>query len=132
MKRVEIIANQELLADFLDQMQKKLPRQYYTILNVMQGKGRRGEARGDSAWPERNFYCVMFVDEEETLSRLQKILLILRHDNPMNAFVTFVSEGPTIRLQDYLHSVSADDDADDDDETELENSDSECPVDFRN
>ncbi len=106
MKRVEIIGNQELLADIEEQLQNKLPRQHYTILNVLTGKGRKGEARGDGVWPTRNFYCVLFVDSDETVSIIQKIIKIRKHDNEVNALVSFISDGQTIKLQDYVPQVT--------------------------
>lgn len=102
MKRVEVIANQELLTDFLQKLEEDLPDQYYTIFDVMRGKGKSGEARGDGIWPERNFYCIMFTPSVETLRALHKIALVLKHDNPANAFVMFVSDAQILQIRDLI------------------------------
>lgn len=106
MKRVEIIGNQELMADLEEQMQDKLPQQHYTILDVLTGKGRKGEARGDAVWPAKNFYCVLFVENDETVSIIQKIIKIIKHDNTVNALVSFISDGQSVKLQNYAAQVT--------------------------
>ena len=107
MKRIEIIGNQELMAELEEKLWAKLPHLHYTILNVLAGKGRKGQARGDGVWPTINFYCVLLVENGEDVKIIQDIVKIIKHDNTVNALKAFVSEGNIARLQDYKPQISA-------------------------
>ena len=105
MKRIEIFSNNELLNEFIEMMEEKLPNQYFSIFEVKHGKGSNGEARGDSVFPEINFYCLIFTDSIETIRSLQAMLIIMKHNNPANAMRIFISDSQIINIQDYDTSI---------------------------
>ncbi len=91
MFRVEIIGNQVLLQDLLDAVEQKLPQQCYTVLPVLRAKGREEKANGDDVWMERNFVCLMFVDNTEDTVEITRICDVMRSQNTMNALIMFTS-----------------------------------------
>lgn len=63
MIRIEIIGNVELLDELTEKFLEEMPQQYYSIMPMMRGFGKKGYASGDSVWPESNFYCLILIDD---------------------------------------------------------------------
>ncbi len=105
MKRIEIFSNNELLSEFIEEMEDKLPQQHFSIFEMKQGKGSNGEARGDSVWPEINFYCLIFTDSIEAIRALQAMLIVIKHNNPANTMKMFISDSHAVDIKDYDTTV---------------------------
>lgn len=89
MTRIEIIGNVELLEELQAQLLKKFPNYYYTVLDVLKGFGKKGYALGDDTWPESNFCCVLFVDDNVDLQAFKKMTEDIQTEAPQNAITIF-------------------------------------------
>jgi hypothetical protein len=65
MKRIEIIANRSVQADIIDGLEEHINGVCYTLLPVVQGKGKREYHLGTATWPEVNFMLISFLADEE-------------------------------------------------------------------
>jgi hypothetical protein len=63
MKRLEVIANQSVKDEFIGELETALPDIEYTLLPIVQGKGKRKRKDGTRTWPETNFLLVSYLDE---------------------------------------------------------------------
>ena len=64
MKRFEVIANQSVKDEFMGELEAALPEIEYTLLPIVQGKGKKKRKDGSRTWPETNFLLVSYLDEE--------------------------------------------------------------------
>lgn len=65
MKRLEIIANQSVREELVEKLEARLPEIEYTLIPLVQGKGRRKRKEGTRTWPETNFYLLAYLGEED-------------------------------------------------------------------
>ncbi len=65
MYRAEIIANQSVQDDIIEVLEENIPNILYTIVPLVQGRGRGNYKLGSGTWPETNFLMVSYVDDEE-------------------------------------------------------------------
>lgn len=100
MIKIEIIGNVELLEEFEHAVNTQFPNQYYTIVPVLKGYGKKGFASGDSVWPESNFYCFMYVEEVliDDLKAIKQISDNIQRLSPQNAITFFSSRVDTIPI----------------------------------
>ncbi len=91
MVRVEVIGNQILLQDFIDTVEARLPKQWYTVLPVLHAKGQKGKANGDAVWMEKNFVCLMFINSVEAIAEIERICDSIKAQNTANALTMFTS-----------------------------------------
>jgi hypothetical protein len=65
MTRLELIANQSVRQELVDELESALPGIEYTLLPIVQGKGRKKRKDGSRTWPETNFLLVSYLEEAE-------------------------------------------------------------------
>ncbi|PKL23366.1 MAG: hypothetical protein CVV47_15695 [Spirochaetae bacterium HGW-Spirochaetae-3] len=63
MTRIEIIANRSVQDDVVERLESALEGFYYTVIPVVQGRGRQARRLGSSTWPEENFLLLAYVDD---------------------------------------------------------------------
>lgn len=63
MTRIEIIANRSVQDDVIDGLEERVDGFYYTVIPVVQGRGRQARRLGSSTWPEENFLLLAYVDD---------------------------------------------------------------------
>jgi nitrogen regulatory protein PII len=64
MTRIEIIANRSVQDDVTERLEAAIESFYYTVIPVVQGRGRQARRLGTSTWPEENFLLLAYVDDE--------------------------------------------------------------------
>lgn len=67
MKRLEIFANRSVQEDLLEALHEAALAEYYSLIPLVHGVGKKGPRMGDSVWPEENFSLVIWCDSEEAL-----------------------------------------------------------------
>ena len=68
MKRLELIANQSVKDELIEALENALPDIEYTLLPIVQGKGRRKRKEGTRTWPETNFLLISYMGEEDAVN----------------------------------------------------------------
>jgi len=63
MTRIEIIANRSVQDDVVERLESAVEGFYYTVIPVVQGRGRQARRLGSSTWPEENFLLLAYVDD---------------------------------------------------------------------
>lgn len=84
MIRIEIFSNIEMLDDLTEMLHEKVPQQFYSILPVLQGYGKKGYALGDAVWPESNFYCLILLKDHEDIGVYREICDTIQAQSPQN------------------------------------------------
>lgn len=64
MTRIEIIANRSVQDDVVERLEAVIEGFYYTVIPVVQGRGRQARRLGSSTWPEENFLLLAYVDDD--------------------------------------------------------------------
>jgi len=64
MTRIEIIANRSVQDDVIEGLEAAVDGFYYTVIPVVQGRGRQARRLGSSTWPEENFLLLAYVDDD--------------------------------------------------------------------
>ncbi len=59
--RAEIIANQSVMDDITELLEKEIPEFEYTMITETHGKGLKTKKLGDTVWPEMNFILFAYV-----------------------------------------------------------------------
>ena len=63
MKRLEVIANQSVKAEFVEAMEGAMPSIEYTVIPLAHGRGGRKRKEGNRTWPETNFLFLCYADD---------------------------------------------------------------------
>lgn len=63
--RIEIISNQSVQEDIVELLESKIPGIEYTIIPVVQGRGKSSKKLGNSTWPEQNFLLFSYLTQED-------------------------------------------------------------------
>lgn len=98
MIRVEIFSNVEMLDELTSMLHEKVPNQFYSILPIWQGYGKKGYALGDSVWPESNFYCLILLQDGEDVSVYKEICDRIQEYSPQNSITIRVTRSEEIIL----------------------------------
>jgi hypothetical protein len=97
MKRLEVIANQSIKDELLDALENALPDIEYTLLPIVQGKGRRKRKEGTRTWPETNFLLISYMSDTEALEAKTVVAYIARRF-PDEGIYAAISEAQPIVL----------------------------------
>lgn len=89
MKRLEIIANHSVQSEITSLFDILFPELGYTLMPAVLGKGRSGNRRGDSVWPETNF-CVFTYCSEEQADTLTKAVSSVKESFPREGIKLFM------------------------------------------
>ena len=68
MIRIEIVANQSVQDEIIDNFEQVLPGFLYTVIPVVQGRGKNTYKLGDVTWPETNFVLFAYLDDSMELT----------------------------------------------------------------
>ncbi len=63
MNRIEIISNRSVQTDIIEALEAAISDFYYTVLPVVQGRGRQRRRLGTAIWPEENFMLIAYADD---------------------------------------------------------------------
>lgn len=65
MVRTEIYANRSIEEDILEEIEKRIPNIYYSLIDDVRGRGKNGVRQGTAVWPELNVLYVMYGDSDQ-------------------------------------------------------------------
>ena len=65
MYRAEIIANQSVQDEIIQLLEEHIEDILYTIIPLVNGRGKNSYKMGSSSWPETNFMLISYVRDEE-------------------------------------------------------------------
>ncbi|MBQ0050456.1 MAG: hypothetical protein KBT11_00155 [Treponema sp.] len=65
MTRCEIIANQSVQEEIINLLEEHIEGVLYTVIPVVNGRGKNSYKMGDATWPETNFILISYVDDEK-------------------------------------------------------------------
>ncbi len=65
MYRAEIIANQSVQDEIIQLLEEHIEDILYTIIPLVNGRGKNSYKMGNSSWPETNFMLISYVRDEE-------------------------------------------------------------------
>ncbi len=91
MLRVEIISNQSVEDDIKEALLKELPELEYSVLPVVNGKGRNTEKLGTTVWPEVNFILFTYTDEE-TAGKIASVIKGIKEKFPKEGITIYASQ----------------------------------------
>lgn len=64
MLRIEIIANRSVQDDIIEGLESAIENFFYTVVPIVQGRGRQKRRLGTPTWPEENFLLIAYLPEE--------------------------------------------------------------------
>ncbi|WP_210359721.1 PG0541 family transporter-associated protein [Borreliella garinii] len=92
--RIEIISNVSLELDILECMEKieqELGEPiYYSKIENVYGKGKKGEKHGNGVWPEENFILIIYTSNKSIVNRLKDIVDDLNRSYPTEGINFFI------------------------------------------
>ncbi|ABH01404.1 hypothetical protein BAPKO_0141 [Borreliella afzelii PKo] len=92
--RIEIISNLSLELDIFECMEKIEQELgeliYYSKIENVYGKGRKGEKHGNGVWPEENFILIIYTSNQSIVNRLKDIVDDLNRSYPTEGINFFV------------------------------------------
>jgi len=65
MYRIEIVANQSIQDDLIELLEEVIPNILYTVIPLVQGRGKNDRKLGDTTWPETNFLLFSYIDDDK-------------------------------------------------------------------
>ena len=74
MYRAEIVANQSIQEDLIEVLEETIPNILYTIIPLVQGRGKDDRKLGNTTWPETNFILFSYVEDSE----IEKVRAVVR------------------------------------------------------
>ena len=74
MYRAEIVANQSIQEDLTELLEQTIPNILYTIIPLVQGRGKSDRKLGNTTWPETNFLLFSYVEDSE----IEKVRAVVR------------------------------------------------------
>ncbi|QFI14288.1 PG0541 family transporter-associated protein [Borrelia sp. CA_690] len=92
--RIEIISNLSLELDIFECIEK-IERElgepiYYSKIETVYGKGKKGEKHGNGVWPEENFILIIYTSNQSVLNRLEDVIDNLNRSYPTEGINIFV------------------------------------------
>ena len=72
MIRIEIIANQSVEDEIIENFEQVIPGFLYTVIPLVNGRGKQTYKLGTVTWPETNFILISYADDnvESTVSHI--------------------------------------------------------------
>ncbi|QQO08677.1 PG0541 family transporter-associated protein [Breznakiella homolactica] len=64
MKRIEIFANRSVQDEIIGGLEDSIDDFYYTLIPVVNGRGKSQYRLGTATWPEENFMIISYVTDE--------------------------------------------------------------------
>ncbi|ULQ58727.1 hypothetical protein K7I13_09195 [Brucepastera parasyntrophica] len=64
MKRIEIFANRSVQDEIIGGLEDAITDFYYTLIPVVNGRGKCQYRLGTATWPEENFMIISYLDEK--------------------------------------------------------------------
>ncbi|MBB6208260.1 PG0541 family transporter-associated protein [Borreliella lanei] len=92
--RIEIISNLSLELDvfeYIEKIEQELGESiYYSKIENVYGKGKKGEKHGNGVWPEENFILIIYTSNQSIVNRLNDIVDELNRSYPTEGINFFV------------------------------------------
>ncbi|QQO09867.1 PG0541 family transporter-associated protein [Breznakiella homolactica] len=63
MKRIEIFANRSVQDEVLKGLEETITDFYYTLIPVVNGRGKSEYRLGTAVWPEENFMVISYIND---------------------------------------------------------------------
>jgi hypothetical protein len=95
MKKLELIANQSVKDELIGALESALPDIEYTLLPIVQGKGRQKRKDGSRTWPETNFLLIGYMVEEDA-AKASAAIVEVRKRFPAEGIFATLSEATLI------------------------------------
>ena len=89
--RAEIIANQSVMDDITELLEKEIPDFEYTMITETHGKGLKTKKLGDTVWPEMNFILFAYVSLE-TAKKIKEVIADLCGRFPKEGISVFFTK----------------------------------------
>ena len=89
MIRIEIIANQSVYSELINALEECLPNFLYSVIPLINGKGKSSYKLGDSTWPETNFMLIAYADDEVE-AKVSQIVRYIKLKFPTEGIKLFV------------------------------------------
>lgn len=100
MYRAEIIANQSVQDDIVEILEEYIPEILYTIIPLVNGRGKKDYKLGSSTWPENNFVLISYI-EDSRKEIVEKIIASVKQNFPdegIKLFFVKAEDGIITRL----------------------------------
>jgi len=89
MIRIEIFANQSMQETIVNNLEQVIPGFLYSIVPLIQGKGKNSYKLGTTTWPETNFILIAYGDDsiEKTVQCVMKYIKGKYPDEGIKLFI---------------------------------------------
>jgi hypothetical protein len=67
MYRAEIVANQSVQEDIIELLEQTIPDILYTIIPMVNGRGKKDRKLGTTSWPETNFLLFSYIEDRKII-----------------------------------------------------------------
>jgi hypothetical protein len=67
MYRAEIVANQSVQEDIIELLEQTIPDILYTIIPMVNGRGKKDRKLGTTSWPENNFLLFAYIEDKKII-----------------------------------------------------------------
>ncbi len=89
MYRAEIIANQSVEDDIMELLEQTIPDILFTVLPVVNGKGKKTRKLGTTIWPEQNFLLFSYI-EDENIPKMKAVIAAVKKHFPGEGIKLFL------------------------------------------
>jgi hypothetical protein len=92
MIRIEIIANQSVQDDVINNLEQAVPGFLYTVIPLVNGRGKASYKLGTTTWPETNFILVAYAMDDEgkverTVNQVMRYIKLRYPDEGIKLFI---------------------------------------------
>ncbi len=88
MTRAEIIANQSVQEEIITLLEEYIPDILYTIIPLVNGRGKKTYKMGNGTWPETNFALFSYIDDE-SVEKVKSIIGAVKERFPGEGIKVF-------------------------------------------
>ena len=89
MIRAEIIANQSVKDEIVENLEKVIPNFLYSVVPLVEGRGKNSRKLGTTTWPETNFILIAYT-EDQNESKIRAVISFIKQKFPTEGIKLFV------------------------------------------
>ena len=89
MIRAEIIANQSVKDEIVENLEKVIPDFLYSVVPLVEGRGKNSRKLGTTTWPETNFILIAYTDDQNE-SKIRAVISFIKQKFPTEGIKLFV------------------------------------------
>ena len=89
MIRAEIIANQSVKDEIVENLEKVIPDFLYSVVPLVEGRGKNSRKLGTTTWPETNFILIAYT-EDQNESKIRAVISFIKQKFPTEGIKLFV------------------------------------------